>query len=467
MISKFVNNIISRWGSGSSSDRFGTSLIDELFSQELAKSERLRANILIGLLAIEAALLVIIYFVYTEEYMKMFKTTMAIYAIVIFTLLIIAYETFVHYYITKRKGKFLLSESFFGYFNSFSEVTLLTLLLIFIVEYSDQGTILQAPATLTYFIFIVLSTLRLNFRLAIFTGTLSAFEFIGVSIYYSTYFSKFPVDGYHPDATGMQYLGQGLIFIIAGIAAGFVADLIRKKMRLTFQALREKSEVIDLFGQQISQKIANSILENRTELSGVRKNVCVMFLDIRQFTVYVDNHQPESVVAYLNSLFGFMIKIIEAHNGVINQFLGDGFMATFGAPVSIGNSSQQATDAAQEIIEKLHHEFKAGNIPETRIGIGLHYDEAVTGNIGSSIRKQYSITGKVVIMASRIEQLNKKYGTSFLISEEVYKQLNKKAQNTFEWIEYSDIKGSEKQISLYKFIEDEQLKLSEHGNDEN
>ncbi|MBA7555367.1 Adenylate cyclase 1 [subsurface metagenome] len=175
-----------------------------------------------------------------------------------------------------------------------------------------------------------------------------------------------------------------------------------------------------------------------------------MFLDIRKFTPFVEQHQPEEVVAYLNALFGFMINIVQSHQGVINQFLGDGFMATFGAPVSIGNSSQLATEASQEIIDKMASEYNKGNIPKTRIGIGLHYDEAVTGNIGSSVRKQYSITGKVVIMASRIEQLNKKYDTSLLVSEEVYNQLNNVTQSAFTLLGSSKIKGSEKLVSLYK-----------------
>ncbi len=427
--------------------------VEELFNIEISKSERLRALILIGLLGLEAILLLVIYFFYSEEYLLMFKTHIAIYAILIFTVIIIVYEFFVHYIIGKWSKSVFLNPRLFSYFNSFSEVTLLSLLLIFIVKYSNQVIILQSPATLTYFIFIVLSTFRLNFKLSIFTGTLAAFEFIIISIYFSTYYSNTPVDNAHPDLSGMQYLGQGLIMIIAGIAAGFVADLIKTKMIISWNNIKEKNEVIDLFGQQISPQIADNILKNHNELSGARKKVCIMFLDIRQFTPYVEQHQPEEVVAYLNTLFGFMIHIVQSHHGVINQFLGDGFMATFGAPVSIGNSSQHAVEASQEIINKLSIEFKKGNIPKTRIGIGLHYDEAVTGNIGSSIRKQYSITGKVVIMASRIEQLNKKYNTCLLISEEIFNQLNDLTQNTFTWLESSKIKGSEKLVSLYKFEE--------------
>jgi len=426
--------------------------VKEAFNNEITKSERFRAIILIGLLAFEAVFLLLIYFFYNKEYTLMFETNSAIYAILIFTFIVITYEFLIHYLLGKRAKWYYLNSRFFSFLNSFSEVSLLSLLLVFIVEYSDQTTILQSPATLTYFIFIVLSTFRLNFKLSVFTGLLAAFEFIGISIYYSTYYGNFPVDSTHPDLTGMQYLGQGVIMLITGIAAGFVADLINKKMIVSWNNIQEKNEVIDLFGQQISPKIVDNILSNRTELSGSRKDVCIMFLDIRQFTNFVDHHQPEEVVSYLNTLFGFMIESVESHHGVINQFLGDGFMATFGAPVSIGNSSQHATEAAQEIVAKISDEYHKGNIPKTRIGIGLHYDEAVTGNIGSATRKQYSITGKVVIMASRIEQLNKKYNTSLLISKEVYSQLNSSTQSTFDWLEDSKVKGSEKMISLYKFV---------------
>ena len=426
--------------------------VEESFNAEITKSEKLRALILIGLLGLEAIFLLIIYLFYSDEYLNRFNNHIAIYAILIFTIIIIVYESVVHYLISKRSNLFLMKSRIFSYLNSFSEVSLLTILLIFIVEYSNQTTILLSPATLTYFIFIVLSIFRLNFKLSIFAGSIAAIEFIVVSIYYSTHFANVPVDIAHPDLTGMQYLGQGLIMVITGIAAGFVADLIKKKMIVSWSNIKEKNEVIDLFGQQISPQIAENILTNQKELSGVRKKVCIMFLDIRGFTPFVEQHQPEEVVAYLNTLFGFMINIIESHNGVINQFLGDGFMATFGAPVSIENSSQHATFAAEEIIEKINSEYDKGNIPKTHIGIGLHYDEAVTGNIGSITRKQYSITGKVVIIASRIEQLNKKYNTNLIISEDVYSHLNSTSQDAFIGLGASTIKGSEKLISLYKFV---------------
>lgn len=429
-------------------------ILEEQFQAEMFKSERLRALILVGLLSFEAVVLIINYSIYQAAYLQIFESYIAIYAMLIFTVLLIGYEVLIHNVLLKRRRQFFSNPRFFGYFNAFSEVTLLSLLLIFVVEYTGQTTILQTPATLTYFIFIVLSTLRLSFKLSVFTGMLAAFEFVAISIYYSTYH----IGGSMPKEaalglTGMQYVGQGVIMLISGIAAGFVADLIKIKLRSSLKVANEKNEVIDLFGQQISQQIANSILEKRDELTGIKKDVSVMFLDIRNFSPFVENHPPEEVVSYLNALFKFMIRIVEQHHGVINQFVGDGFMATFGAPVSSENTASDAVLAAEKIIAELKSELAAGNLPDTRVGIGIHYGEAITGNIGSSQRKQYSITGNVVIIASRIEQLNKKHLSQLLISKQVFEKLNEAEKKNFISAEQTMLKGSSKLFSIYRYLE--------------
>jgi len=106
-----------------------------------------------------------------------------------------------------------------------------------------------------------------------------------------------------------------------------------------------------------------------------------MFLDIRNFSAFAEKRTPEAVVAHLESLFEFMIEIVNRHHGVINKFLGDGFMAVFGALVSDG------VEAAREIILRVESEVAAANVLPTRVGIGLHAGEAVTGSIGSALRK--------------------------------------------------------------------------------
>ncbi len=429
------------------------------FLAEIYSGERLRTGILIGLLALEGFLFLLVYLFYQHEYLKLFSTSLAIHAILIFLVIIVIYELILHFYRQHRGTSRHRSQVVSGYVNAFFEVTLLSLLLAFIVKDSGQITILHSPAALTYFIFIILSTLRLNFKLSLFTGALSAAAYMLISFSFDNYTDQTGVSGSFQ--TKVQILGMGIMLIITAVSSGFVASLIRKKIIISFNSLREKNEVIDLFGQQISPQIAQEILNDRTGLSGRRKNVTIMFLDIRDFTPFSEQRSPEEVVAYLNKLFGFMIEIVQENHGIINQFLGDGFMATFGAPVSDRDNCGNAVKASLEILKRKHFEVSEGNIPATRIGIGLHNGEAVTGNIGSEMRKQYSITGSVVIIASRIEGLTKQFETELLVSNEVISKLPESERKEFKALGDVSVKGSDKMISVYSYIPPNQRQENE------
>ncbi len=132
------------------------------------------------------------------------------------------------------------------------------------------------------------------------------------------------------------------------------------------------------------------------------------------------------------------------------NFLGDGCMVTFGAPVKLDNPAKHAVAAAIMLLQELNRLVEDGGLPATRIGIGIHTGEAVTGNIGTSQRRQYSITGSVVILASRIEQLNKQFGSQLLVSEEVIQSID--AHDTAEATSfgYIALKGWHKPVGVYK-----------------
>src|SRR5215813_6174376 len=108
------------------------------------------------------------------------------------------------------------------------------------------------------------------------------------------------------------------------------------------------------------------------------------------------------------------------HHGMVHQLLGNGFMAIFEAPLSFGNDAADAVHAAREIVEHVQQEVAAQRIPPTRLGIGLHAGEVLAGTVGSTVHKEYKVTGDVVNLASRIEQLNKEFDTQLLISETVW-----------------------------------------------
>lgn len=220
------------------------------------------------------------------------------------------------------------------------------------------------------------------------------------------------------------------------------SDLDKTKTKLEDAELK----ITTLLKQQVSGDIANELLSSKTD-NPEKRFVCIMFLDIRDFTPMAEKLSPEELIRFQNKVFGFMIDIIQENHGNINQLLGDGFMATFGAPVSHGNDCQNALNSAKEIICQLEKRNKEGLIYPTRIGIGLHAGDVVTGNVGNNARKQYSVTGNPVILASRIEQLNKKYNSRLIISEDVYHQLDSPKNGMDELIEVK-VKGRKEPISI-------------------
>lgn len=262
-------------------------------------------------------------------------------------------------------------------------------------------------------------------------------------------------------STFRKGLFLGIIFLAALLAIFYWLFVTKKKahtnLQTTFSNLemtkgklvQAEQKIKKLLGQQVSDDIAEALLAEEGSAEIKSKFVCVMFLDIRDFTPFAEAREPQEIISYQNDVFGFMIEIVAKHHGVINQFMGDGFMATFGAPASYGNDTKNAFLAAMEIVAEVNARSEAGTIEKTRIGIGLHAGEVVAGNVGTEIRKQYSITGNTVITAARIEQLNKIYHSQLLISEEVATHLDKHDFAFDEMIE-TKIKGRKDLIKIYK-----------------
>jgi adenylate cyclase len=152
-----------------------------------------------------------------------------------------------------------------------------------------------------------------------------------------------------------------------------------------------------------------------SELSEMRR-VCVMFVDIRGFTAAARDRSPSEVVARLEAVFAILVDIVDRHHGVVNKFLGDGFLAMFGAPIDDPAAAVNAVTAGREMLQAIGDSNDGHDWP-IRIGIGVHIGDAVTGTVGSPRRKEYTVIGDTVNLASRLESLNKEYGSQFLISE--------------------------------------------------
>ena len=161
------------------------------------------------------------------------------------------------------------------------------------------------------------------------------------------------------------------------------------------------------------------LLDRPEELAGETREICVMFLDIRNFTSAARERRPAEVVEFLNGTFAFMIEAVDRHGGFINKFLGDGFMAVFGAPLDDVRAVEHAVAAARDILAEIGRRGLADGPWPLQVGIGLHAGPAVIGNVGSPRRKEFTAIGDTVNLASRLEQLNKEFASQLLVSETV------------------------------------------------
>jgi adenylate cyclase len=147
-----------------------------------------------------------------------------------------------------------------------------------------------------------------------------------------------------------------------------------------------------------------------------------MFVDIRGFTAAASTRTPQQVVDRLDAAFAVLVDIVDRNGGIVNKFLGDGFLALFGAPFEDPNAAARAVTAAREMLAAIEQHNGGSDWP-LRIGIGLHLGNVVAGNVGSPRRKEYTVIGDTVNLASRIEGLNKEFGSQLLISDAVHQEI--------------------------------------------
>ncbi len=210
-------------------------------------------------------------------------------------------------------------------------------------------------------------------------------------------------------------------------------------------------KIENLFGQQVSEEVAQELIAQESDFEGKSLEVTVLFLDIRDFSKFADNKPPSEVASFQNIIFSELLNTIKEHRGITNQILGDGIMAVFGAPSSNDTHTIDAVQAGYALLGKINELIESKKIPQTRVGIGLHTGKVIAGNIGNDFRKQYSLTGSTVNIASRIEQLNKKYACQFLISEAVKTGIRNTGYPV-TLIDEVSLKGIESNMKIYKLL---------------
>jgi adenylate cyclase len=215
--------------------------------------------------------------------------------------------------------------------------------------------------------------------------------------------------------------------------------------------LREKEKLRQTFGLHVGRKTADEILARDPGLSGVEQLITIMFVDIRSFTQRSSNLPPGETVRMLNGFLSVMVKVVETrHSGIINKFLGDGFMALFGIGANATNHADEALATGRDMLSALD-ELNASRVREggeaIAIGIGIHTGPAVVGSIGSPERLEFTAIGSAVNIASRIEALTKVIHRPLLLTEETEKHLIEKP--TLEEFPPQTVRGVEKPMRIY------------------
>jgi adenylate cyclase len=219
---------------------------------------------------------------------------------------------------------------------------------------------------------------------------------------------------------------------------------------------REKRQVKHLFSRFVSRDVYEQLLSDprRAALGGDRREMTVLFSDIRGFTTLAERSDPESTVATLNTFFTRMVPIVLAHGGTIDKFVGDMIMALFGAPLDDPRHAEHALQAAIEMskeLDRFNAERAATGLPPLNIGIGINSGEMIAGLIGSERILSYTVIGDAVNLGSRLESLNKQYGTRLIISDATRQRLEGSgAKYDMRPLGEITVKGRSQPVSIFE-----------------
>lgn len=415
----------------------------------MLSSERLRATILASIYGLLLAIALVVSALSTQPFYHYYLGEFPLQSVMLLLGAAVTYELLIWaIFGVVFKGRRRLP-AFPRYLNALIETSFPTVLIVILAESFGPTYALLTPLSLLYFLFIGLAALRLDFFLSVFTGIVAALEYLMLALYYMGEVTD--LSSVEPALLLMpHHSGKALILVITGLVTGLVTLEIKRQVVGSVRSVADRNRIVGIFGQHVSPEIVDEILKQRmADMGSDLRYVCVMFLDIRDFSSFTREHEPGEVVAHLNTIFETMIEVVNRQGGVIFKFLGDGFLAVFGPPYTAGDSRQRAVAAAIEIIDTVNKQSKKKTIHPTRLGIGIHAGLAVTGNIGSILRKEYTVIGDVVNLTSRIETLNKKYHSQLLITGEVWRGVRRQHPEATP-LGQVEIRGWDEPIGLYR-----------------
>ncbi len=270
--------------------------------------------------------------------------------------------------------------------------------------------------------------------------------------------------------------GHYVFFTRSGYAVGIVTPLLCMVTVLGgtlvvsyFTEEKQRQQVEHCFEHYLDRSVINELLERpeRLRLGGERRELSVLFCDIRNFTTLAEGAPPEATVEMLNEFFTIMSGVIFSSGGLVDKFVGDQIMAVWGAPLERADHAARACAAALDMMEQFRRlRARWAGVPESsganggrqpsafpaaiNCGVGINSGPMVVGNIGSQDRFSYTVIGDNVNVASRLESLNKTYGTQILVGPPTYQAAREKFR--FREVDHLRVRGRSRPIAVYELL---------------
>jgi adenylate cyclase len=269
-----------------------------------------------------------------------------------------------------------------------------------------------------------------------------------------------------------RWMGFGIVLLAVLVAVDYFAFLRGSWLNFTIPALtlsanvllvslyralieeREKRRVRAAFGQYLSPEVVRRLLLNPELVEPRKTEVTVMFSDIRGFTTISEKLDAQELAIFLNQYLSDMTRIVFDRRGTLDKYIGDAVMAFWGAPFEEQDHAALACQTALDMMAKIHEmqkRWEAQGKPRLDIGIGLNTGIASVGNMGSALRYGYTALGDCVNLSSRLEGLNKDYGTHILVNETTYLAA-KDSGFVFRELDLIRVKGKLQPVVIYELV---------------
>ena len=247
------------------------------------------------------------------------------------------------------------------------------------------------------------------------------------------------------------YAAGGLVMPLASAVLMVVTAFALNMSYGYFVESRSKRELANLFGTYVPPELVDEMVKDPDSYSmtAVNKELTVMFSDMRGFTKMSEQMEPVQLQALLNGVFSRLTSLIRGNRGTIDKYMGDCVMAFWGAPVETSEHAHLAVKSALEManaVRGINEEHRAKGMPEIGIGVGVNTGNMCVGDMGSNIRRSYTVVGDAVNLGSRLEGLSKVYGVEIVVSEST-----RKLAPDFAWQELDKVrvKGKDVAVSIF------------------